>query len=123
MLLSTTKSLQRLQLQHPLTRDTLIFLGVLACLFALGAIVFGHISIRSGGREYGPWSVGRTRILTPLRVVPSRRRLREIRATPLAHVLPSVRIGPAILAYVGISRQSQEGIGERALQHSSKASV
>jgi len=37
----------------PLTRDTLIFLGVLGGLFALGAIVFGHISDK----------VGRTRIM------------------------------------------------------------
>lgn len=37
----------------PLTRETLIFLGVLGGLFALGAIVFGHISDK----------VGRTRIM------------------------------------------------------------
>jgi len=37
----------------PVTRDTLIFLGVLGGLFALGAIVFGHISDK----------VGRTRIM------------------------------------------------------------
>ena len=36
-----------------LTRDTLIFLGVLGGLFALGAIVFGHISDK----------IGRTRIM------------------------------------------------------------
>lgn len=37
----------------PLTRETLIFLGVLGGLFALGAIVFGHISDK----------IGRTRIM------------------------------------------------------------
>jgi len=37
----------------PLTGDTLIFLGVLGGLFALGAIVFGHISDK----------IGRTRIM------------------------------------------------------------
>jgi len=36
-----------------LTRDTLIFLGVLGGLFALGAIVFGHVSDR----------IGRTRVM------------------------------------------------------------
>ncbi len=36
-----------------LTRDTLIFLGVLGGLFALGAIVFGHISDK----------IGRTRVM------------------------------------------------------------
>jgi MFS family permease len=36
-----------------LTRDTLIFLGVLGGLFALGAVVFGHISDK----------VGRTRVM------------------------------------------------------------
>src|SRR3989442_4531105 len=95
----------------PVTRDTLIFLGVLGGLFALGAMVFGHISDK----------IGRTRIMVVGALgelgflllfgwsVPGGGFVKyELLLWPMFFLASA--IAPAILAYVGdISGKAKRG--------------
>lgn len=100
----------------PLTRDTLIFLGVLGGLFALGAVIFGHISDKIGRTrimvlgalgELGflilfGWSLTRPNGTTPGFVQ------YEVFLWPMFFLASS--IAPAILAYVAdISGKAKRG--------------